>query len=285
MQFRSLIPAATAIVLALSAVAGPAAAADDAAQGKTVVATVDGEKITRAEIELMKEEMAAQIPQLQAMPLEGVYDGLLNRAINQKLLLAQGRKAGLASDPEVKKQLAEVEDELVRRAWLQKQLEKQVTDAMVKERYDQFVKDNPPEEEVHARHILLDSEEAAKAVIAELNKGADFEALAKEKSTGPSGPRGGDLGWFKKGAMVAEFSDAAFALKPGSVSEAPVKTQFGWHVIKVEDRRTAEPPAFAEVEEQLRAEAAQDAVEKVLADLRDKAKVETFGLDGKPVKK
>ncbi|NJO38685.1 MAG: hypothetical protein HC871_15110, partial [Rhizobiales bacterium] len=122
-------------------------------------------------------------------------------------------------------------------------------------------------EEVRARHILLASEDDAKAVIAELEGGADFSELAKEKSTGPSGPQGGDLGYFKKGQMVPEFGDAAFAMDVGSTSAAPVKTQFGFHVIKVEDKRKVEP-SFEETEPQIRQEVARAIVTALVEDLR-----------------
>jgi peptidyl-prolyl cis-trans isomerase C len=113
-----------------------------------------------------------------------------------------------------------------------------VSDADIKARYEQEIAAVPPEEEISARHILLETEEAAKAVIAELDAGKDFAELAKEKSTGPSAAQGGDLGFFTKGRMVPEFEAAAFdALTPGEYGKEPVKTQFGWHVIKVEERR------------------------------------------------
>ncbi|KJS43009.1 MAG: hypothetical protein VR70_03155 [Rhodospirillaceae bacterium BRH_c57] len=251
-----------------------------AADADPVVAVVNGEKIKRSDLEAMKARVGQQVPQLAMMPLEAVYEGLLDRAIDQKLLTSAGKKAGLEKDPEVIKQLEQVRQELVQRAFLQRAVEKTLTDAKLKEAYDRMVKDTPPEEEVKARHILLEDEDAAKAVIAEVKKGADFAKLAEEKSTGPSGPQGGDLGWFTKGTMVPEFAEAAFAMKPGEVTETPIKTQFGWHVIKVEDRRTAEPPTFEDAKEDLRAQLAEDAVTEVLAGLRKDAKVETFALDG-----
>lgn len=252
-----------------------------AADADPVVAVVNGEKIKRSELEAMKAQVGQQIPQLAAMPLEAVFEGLLDRAIDQRLLAAAGKKAGLEKDPQVIKQLEQIRQELIQRAFLQNAVEKRLTDARLKEAYDQMVKEMPEEDEIKARHILLDSEEAAKDVIAQLDKGADFAKLAEEKSTGPSGPRGGDLGWFTKGTMVPEFSEAAFTLKAGDVTKTPVKTQFGWHVIKVEERRKAQPPSFEDSKEDLRAQLAEETVAEVLADLRKDAKVETFGLDGK----
>ena len=131
-----------------------------------------------------------------------------------------------------------------------------------------------------AEGVGIDKDEA-KALIAEIKKGASFDKLAKEKSTDKaSGAEGGDLGWFKKSDMVKEFADAAFALKKGELTEAPVKTQFGYHVIKVEDRRKAPPPAFEEMAEQIREELARETVTSLLDQLRSNAKIEKFNIDG-----
>ena len=139
----------------------------------------------------------------------------------------------------------------------------------------------PAEEEVHARHILVSTEDEAKALIAELKKGAAFDKLAKEKSTDKaSGAEGGDLGWFKKSDMVKEFADAAFGLKKGELSETPIKTQFGYHIIQIDDRRTAPPPALEELSDQIREELAREAVAAQLDKLRAGAKIEKFNMDG-----
>jgi len=129
---------------------------------------------------------------------------------------------------------------------------------------------------------LLDTEAAAKDVIAALAAGADFATLAQEKSTGPSKTQGGDLGWFAAEQMVPEFSQAAFALQPGSVTPTPVKTQFGWHVIKVEDRRANTPPSFEEMRNQISVQLTQEIVRDYLDDLRKDVKVERFNFDGSP---
>jgi peptidyl-prolyl cis-trans isomerase C len=151
----------------------------------------------------------------------------------------------------------------------------------MQQRYEERLKSMPSEEEVHARHILVSTEDEAKSVIADLKKGATFDKLAKEKSTDKaSGAEGGDLGWFKKTDMVKEFAEAAFALKKGDLSEAPIKTQFGYHVILLEDRRQAPPPSFEELSEQIREELAREAVTGMLDQLRAGAKIEKFNIDG-----
>lgn len=255
----------------------PAAAAED-----PVVATVNGDQIKRSDLESMKARMAQQIPQLGMLPLEAVYEGLLERAIDQKLLAAAGEKAGLQNDPEVVEQLAQIRRELVQRAYLQRAVDEYLTDERLREAYKTLITDHPPQEEIHARHILVESQDKARELIAKIKGGASFEDLAAEHSKDRNGAEGGDLGWFPADVMVPEFSQAAFAMKPGEVSAEPVQTQFGWHIIKVEDRRTQEHPTFEESREDLKAALAEDAIGDVLEALRSGATVQTFGLDGKP---
>ena len=279
MSFSALrgvtLGAAIALSVGFTAPAFAAGAAD-----ATVVATVDGEKITRADLEALKLQMAAQYPQLGQVPLDAVYKGLLDRAIDQRLKEKEARKAKMQNDADVKAQLKDMESELIRRAWLGKTVEKRVTDDKVKAAYDQLIKTTPDEEEVRARHILVESEDKAKDLIGKLNGGAKFEDLAKSDSKDPGAANGGDLGFFRKGDMVPEFSEAAFGMKAGELSKAPVKTQFGWHIIKVEERRKVQPPKFEEIAPQLRGEVAQAEAAAVIKDLRVKSKVETFNLDG-----
>jgi peptidyl-prolyl cis-trans isomerase C len=165
--------------------------------------------------------------------------------------------------------------------WLQKEIAAKVTPEKLKQAYQERLKTMPAEEEVHARHILVATEAEAKAIIADLKKGADFDKLAREKSTDKaSGAEGGDLGWFKKTDMVKEFADAAFALKKGALTDQPVKTQFGYHVIQVEDRRRAPPPSFEEMSDQIRQDLARETVTAMLNQLRGNAKIEKFNVDG-----
>lgn len=246
-----------------------------------VVATVNGQKIMRSDVEFAAANLP---PQYRQMPLQLIYPALLDQLIDGKLMSTEGRKLNLQSDPEVKKRLAMIEDRLIQDAYLQREVDKKVTPAAMKDRYEKLVKDQPAEEEVKARHILVKTEAEAKQVIAELKKGGDFDKIAKEKSTDKgSGAQGGDLGWFKKGDMVAEFADSAFKMKKGETSATPVKTQFGFHVIRVEDRRTAPPPTFEESEDEIRAELSREAVNQIVADVRGKSKIERFNLDGSKI--
>ena len=219
-------------------------------------------------------EMAGRLPAQYQANLQAVMPLLLERAVDFQLLSDAGRAAGLADDAEVKDRLLQAETNIIRDVYLERQIDDSVTEAQVVARYEQMIAENPPKPEIRARHILVESEEDALAVIAELNGGADFAELAKERSTGPSGPQGGDLGYFQAEQMVPEFSQAAFALEPGSYSSEPVQTQFGFHVIKVEDQRETEAPVLEELEPEIRSTLAGEAVEGVVAGLRADADIE-----------
>ena len=256
----------------------PAGHAQTPALKDPVVATVNGQQIRLSELEVAQQALP---PQYRNVPLQSVYQALLERIIDSKLVVSDGRKNKVGDDPAFKKRMAFVEEQVIQDYWLQREIAKKVTQEKMQQRYEERLKSMPPEEEVHARHILVSTEDEAKALIAEIKKGASFDKLAKEKSTDKaSGAEGGDLGWFKKSDMVKEFADAAFALKKGELTEAPVKTQFGYHVIKVEDRRKAPPPAFEEMAEQIREELARETVTSLLDQLRSNAKIEKFNIDG-----
>lgn len=249
------------------------------AQGDPVVARVNGTELHRSALEAARANLPAQY---QQMPLETLYDPLLDQVINGQLLLDQAAAAEVESDATFQSQLAEVKTQLAREFVLRAEVERVVTEADLRQRYDDYVKANPPADEVRASHILVATEDEAKAVVAELAQGAEFAELARTKSTDPSAAQnGGDLGFFKHDDMVPEFSDAAFALAAGETS-APVKTAFGWHVIRLVERRQATPPAFEDVAEQLRGQAAAEAIETFLAGLRADAVIERFNVDGSP---
>jgi peptidyl-prolyl cis-trans isomerase C len=260
-----------------------AAAAAPAAQPlkDPVVATVNGQPIRLSELEIAQQALPQQY---RNMPLQAVFPALLDRIVDSKLVVQEGKKNKVTEDPAFKKRMAFVEDQVLQDFWIQREVARKVTAEKLQQRYEERLKSMPSEEEVHARHILVSTEDEAKAIIAELKKGAAFDKLAKEKSTDKaSGAEGGDLGWFKKSDMVKEFADAAFALKKDELTETPVKTQFGYHVIKVEDRRKAPPPAFEELADQLREEMAREAVTAQLDQLRSGAKIEKFNMDGSKV--
>jgi peptidyl-prolyl cis-trans isomerase C len=254
------------LILALASLPAAVSAQAD----NPLVATVNGKEIHRSEVL----EAARSLPPQYQSQLQQIFPMLVERVVDFHLLSEAAGAAGFAQDEEVKRRLAKLQEDVMREVYIQRQIDKRVDDAAVRKRYDEFLAGNPAQPEVHARHILVEDEAAAKELIVKLGGGADFAELAKESSTGPSASRGGDLGYFTADQMVPEFSEQAFKLEDGQYSKAPVKTQFGWHVIKVEDRRESAPPAFEGMEQQLREELSREAVGTVLSDLREGAKVE-----------
>ena len=246
-----------------------------------IVATVDGKPIFLSEII----GMAQRLPeQYRKMSLEAVYPSLLTRAIDSKLVTLEGRRAGFSKDPDVKKRLLDVEDQIISEIFLTKTIGSQVTEEALQKIYSETKSEMANGDQIKARHILLDSEEKAVEIIKKLQAGGEFAKLASEYSTGPSAASGGDLGWFGEGQMVPEFSKAAFALNPGDIVTKPVKTQFGWHIILVEDRKVSAPPSFDEAKEQLASTMSQKLLKELIETLRTKAKIVRFKADGTPIK-
>ena len=235
-----------------------------------VVARVDGAEIRRSEVL----ESARELPPQYQAQLQQIFPALVQRLVDFRLLAKAAKADGLAEDEEVERRVEEARMNVMRDGYLERQIDKAITDEALETQYKVYLEANPPVDEVRARHILLEDEAAARAVIVELDGGADFAALAQERSTGPSSAQGGDLGFFTKDQMVPEFANAAFAMEDGKHSAAPVQTQFGWHVIKVEERRSGQAAAFEEIEEQLRDELSRTAVDGILAGLRERAEVE-----------
>jgi peptidyl-prolyl cis-trans isomerase C len=248
--------------------------------GNPIVARVDGVELHLSDVEAAQQSLP---PQAQKLPLEQIYPMLLDRLVDGALITEAGREEHLDQDPDVQSRLKRYQDRLIQEAYLNRAIKQAETEDSLKTRYQKLLKEKPGQEEVHARHILVASEDEAKSVIAQLDKGADFTVLAKKYSTDPSAEEGGDLGYFGRDDMVKEFADAAFALPVGQYTKTPVKTEFGWHVIKVEDRRAGKPPSFQEAQDQLRQDLARDIIEAKLQELRGAAKIEEFGLDGKPL--
>ena len=211
--------------------------------------------------------------EMRRQPLETYFDRLVDDIIDSRLAAAAGNEAGLTEDPEILRRMSIAAQRVLAEAWIGQEIRKRVTDADLKAAYDTYIADTGSREEVKARHILVAEKQAAEDIIKQLDSGADFIALAKEKSTGPSGPNGGDLGYFGRGAMVPTFEAAAFALAAGEYSKTPVQTQFGWHIILLEDKRTAEPPSYAELEPQLRQNLISQNLARLLDGLRQDAEL------------
>jgi peptidyl-prolyl cis-trans isomerase C len=269
---------AALLVFAIS----PAAAQGTAAPKDPVVADVDGDKILLSELVATYRALP---PRLQQVPFEQLYRPLLEHTVAIRLLAAEGRKQKLQDSDTVKQRLKFIENQYVYEAYVEKIVDQRATEAKLREAYAAFVKDFKGEEEVRASHILVKTEQEAKDIIAQLEKGADFAKLAKEKSIDPSKDRNdGDLGFFNKEQMVKEFAEAAFALKKGEVTKAPVKTPFGWHVIKVTDRRQQPPPKFEEVKDDLKRRMTETIAQEEITRLRTAAKIQRFDAEGKPLK-
>jgi len=272
-------PFAAVVLTAGLALAAPALAQETASQESSegdVIAVVNGHNLYESDLVAFIQQLP---PQLQAQ-VQLLMPQILDQLVNNQLTTEAGRAAGLADDAEVKRRLTKIEDLIVGQTYLQRAINDRVTDAAVEEAYQQYLTENPPQRQLKARHILVETEQEAKDVITALDGGADFAELAKQKSTGPSGANGGELPPFKAGEMVPEFSEAAFAMEVGSYSKEPVKTQFGFHIIKVEDSMMTEAPAKEALEPQLRNQLEQQAAEAVYDDLRKGAEIDV--LLGKP---
>lgn len=246
-----------------------------------VVAKVDGKDITLSQVLAEKDKLPKQA---QGLPEDTLFPILQTQVVDLILIEKAANASGADKDPKVQDAIKKMTQQVIDQAYLAQQIEAAVTDAAVKAKYDEIVKNFPQEKEIKARHILVKDEATAKAVIKALKAGTDFAKLAKEKSIDGTAKEGGDLGYITKDEVVKEFSDVAFALEIGAYSQEPVKTEFGWHVIKVEEKRDAKPPKFEEAKEELKALLAKEAIMNLLKDLRSKSKVELFDKDGKPVK-
>ncbi len=248
-----------------------------AAMPDPVLAKVNGEDIHLSDV---TEALGTLPPEYRQMPPQMLYPKILDQLISQKAVIMVAKKQGLDRDPQVVKQMATAQEQALQAAAVRKAVAPLITEEAVKAAYDKDVASKPPEQEAHAAHILVANEADATRIIGELKKGGDFTALAKANSTDPGAAQGGDLGWFKKGDMLPEFSAAAFALKPGEITDKPVKTQYGWHVIKLEGLRPVAVPTYAEAHDELRQKMIQEDVQKVFADARSQVKVEQFNPDG-----
>jgi peptidyl-prolyl cis-trans isomerase C len=211
------------------------------------VVTVNGMAITYDDISMAENELMGLVGQL---PERQRFETLVSFMVERLLAANAARAAGLENSAEVEKRVSFLKQKALQDVYVGQLLMERVDEASLTAYYQENIVDGPKQEEVRARHILVDSREEAEAVIAAVKNGGDFIELAKKRSKGPSGAGGGDLGYFDRDAMVAPFSEAAFKLKKGKIS-APVNTQFGWHVIKLEDRRTKPTPALDDVRDQI----------------------------------
>jgi peptidyl-prolyl cis-trans isomerase C len=250
---------------AAPATEAPAAEAPASPTPDTVVATMGDQTITEADIAFAAEDLQEN---LQQIPPEQRRGFLVSVLIDMKLMAKAAREAGMDQTELFKRRSQYLEESALRRAYFGEEIADSISEEMLKAEYDAYVAAFQPQEEAHARHILVATKEEADAVEAELTAGKPFEVLAMEKTIDPSGKQnGGDLGFFGKGQMVPEFETAAFALEAGQIS-APVESQFGWHIIKLEEKRMTSPPPFEQLLPQIGQQAMAKAFNDALVALR-----------------
>lgn len=263
----------TLTAAAMFALAGPLATTA-LAQTDLVVAKVNGTEIKESDLKAAEEDIGAQLP---PMAPDAKKDYLTTYVADMILVSKAAEAKKLGDTDDFKKKLAMARTKLLMEALLQNEAKAAITDEAMKKVYADAIKDMGNEQEVSARHILVESEDEAKGISADLKKGGDFAAIAKEKSKDPgSKDTGGDLGFFTKDQMVPEFAEAAFKLDKGQISD-PVKSQFGWHVIRVDDKRAKQPPAFEQVKEQIENYVQRKAQAELIQKLRADAKIEKVG--------
>jgi peptidyl-prolyl cis-trans isomerase C len=260
-HFLRLSGAAFAVAVALALVA-PASA--------KVLARVNGTEITDEDVKIALEDIGASLPQQIEGPARETY--ILDYLIDAKLVAQKAEADKMGEGPEFAKKVAYYRDKVLMEHLLGQVAKDAASDAAIQKTYDDVAKQQKVEEEVHARHILVETEPDAQAALKRVKAGEDFAKVANEMSKDP-GSKGGDLGWFTKERMVPEFAEAAFKMQPGQISD-PVKSQFGWHIIKVEERRQKQFPSLDQVRDQVTRYVVQKSQSELILKLREAAKVE-----------
>ncbi len=245
-----------------------------------VVARINDREIRRSEV------LPVMMQALNGQNVEPsqIFPFFLEQYVSGELVIEKAKESGIEKDPMYQEQINLVKDQIARNVFLVKMADEALSDDALQALYDKEIGNVPEVDEIRARHILVKTEEEANAIIKSIKDGGDFEAIAKDKTTDPSGKaNGGDLGFFSQQDMVKEFADAAFAMKIGDVSESPVKTQFGFHIVKVEEMRKRPKPSFDEVKDGLEQELRKQILENYLSELRKDSTIEIFDFNGKPL--
>jgi len=250
--------------------------------GNPVVAVVNGEEVKRSDVFNFISGLPEQVRQ---MPIQTLFPLALEQVVNNRVINVKADTANLKADPEVEQLVGQARDQIVRNVFVDRQIKEQLTQKKLLKSYEKLLDDIGEVQETKARHILVEDEEKAREVLGLLDAGSDFMTLAKEHSVGPSAEKGGELGWFAENEMVPEFSKAAFALEPGAYTKDPVKTQFGWHIISVEERRQRPEPDFETVKPQLETQLRQQVLNDLIAGWQKEAKIKKYDINGEPEKK
>ncbi len=243
---------------------------------RIAVATLNDETIWLEEVMRAVERLPQEY---QQAPMDSYFDQLVAEVIDTRLAAAAGYEAGLDKDKAVSEAMQMAANRILAEAFLSATIKSQITNEAIESAYDAFVADTASREQVTASHILVETKEAAMEVIAKLNEGGDFAALAREISTGPSGPNGGSLGTFGRGQMVPTFETAAFSMPVGSYSKEPVQTQFGWHVITISERSVQPAPELAAMRAQLSNNLSRQQLGRLLETLRANAVIDLRSFD------
>jgi peptidyl-prolyl cis-trans isomerase C len=245
-----------------------------------VLGSVDGKLIYLSDLT----RVTSTLPdQMRNLPFDSIMPVLLDRMIDHDALTMTARRAGLDKRPDIQRDMQAAADLVLERAWLAQIAPAQVTEAAIVARYNRQYANRPATDEVHARHILVGTEAEAKSVLDEVKRGSDFAAVARVVSKDPDGKQGGDLGFFRRDQVWPGFADVAFSLQPGQVSQKPVHNEFGWHVIKVEERRLVAPPTLSEVREKIRQDLIAQAVQAAISQARGQMIIHKFNLDGSEI--
>lgn len=267
-------PAAPAMPPAATAPAATAPATEPARNPMDVVARIGDQSVTEDDLAVARQEFGSE---LEEIPEAQQRSALIDALVNMRLLAVAARDAKLDQGPEFERRLEFIRMQALRNAYVESEIVNSLSPDAIQKGYETLIlSQHKPEEQIRARHILVETKEEAQKLIEELKGGAAFEELAKQ-SKDPSGQNGGDLGFFGKGQMVPPFEAAALTLQLGAFTQEPVQSEFGWHVIKLEEKRMSEPPALTEVEGELRNYLIRQKFETVMADLRTKYAVEILG--------
>ncbi len=258
----------------------PAPAAKNSNDNK-IAAVVDGAVIFQSEVET---EYASLPPDFKVVPYARLYPSLVNRLIDRRLLLNRGNAQGLKNDPEVRQRVAGAEERAIQEVFLAREVKRYISEDTLKARYADYVKANPPQEQIRLRLILVESRAIAEEVIAALRQGQDFSKLAQERSRASTGKTGGDVGYITRSSGMPEtLMKAAFLLEAGQFTKTPVESPFGWNILKVEDRRTIKPGTYEEKKQEIANDITSKVVENLLASLRTGANIERYNIDGSVV--
>lgn len=278
---QSTASPASGLGIAPGSVGAPAdTAAPQQGQANPVVGSVEGHLIYLSDLS----EALKTLPEnLRGMPFDTVYPVLLDRMIDHEALVMMAERKGLDQTKQVQHEIQAETDRILEGAYLGEVAAPQVTEQAIQARYNQEFANRPATEEVHARHILVTTEAEARKVLDDLKKGADFATVARLVSKDPDAAKGGDLGFFRREQVWPAFADVAFSLQPGQVAPNPIKNEFGWHVIKVEERRLVAPPSYSEVHDQLKQELLSAAVQQAIANAKGQLAIHRFNLDGSEI--